>query len=105
MNDHAPFLAVSSFVMEEASSGAVSRDNSGPAHSPFLALYESPDLGMVDPQAEDYVSFLNELYDEEFNDALAELVDEAAGIYETQHLNEHEDPQAVAYQAGRLLNQ
>lgn len=35
--------------------------------SPFLAVYEFEEEGRMDPQTEEYVSFLNELYDEQFN--------------------------------------
>jgi hypothetical protein len=105
MNNRPPFLDVRSFIMEEASRDLLDRETSAPSSSPFLALYESAEVGMVDPQAEDYVTFVNELYDEEFNEVLSNLVDEAAAIYKTHFPHEHEDPHAVGYQAERLLSQ
>lgn len=38
---------------------------------------------MVDPEAEEFVSFLAELYDQEFDEAILELVNEAGSLYET----------------------
>ena len=106
MKDQAPFLDVRSFVTEEGSRDVLERETSVPPSSPFLSLYESEEGGgLVDPETEKYVAFLNELYDEEFDEALSTLVDEAAAIYETHFLNEQEDPQTIGYQAERLLNQ
>lgn len=104
MNGSAPFLDIRSFVAEETTEPTY--ETFLPSRSPFLTLYESETSGgMVDPEAEDYVAFLNELYDEEFDDALSNLVDEAEAIYEAQFPYEQEDPQTVGYQAERLLTQ
>lgn len=104
MNSYSPFLDIRSFVAEETNGRAI--ETLVPSRSPFLSLYESEaGRGAVDPEAEEYLTFLNELYDEEFDDALANLVDEAAAIYETHFPYEQEDPQGVGYQAERLLNQ
>jgi hypothetical protein len=104
VKNQAPFLDISSFVVEE-----VSRDvpeTSIPASSPFLSLYEASEGdGPVSPEAQEYVAFLNELYDEEFDEALSALVDEARTLYETHLAQEGEAPQAAGHQAERLLNQ
>lgn len=106
MNNQAPFLDVRSFVSEEGSQEVMEREASVPATSPFLTFYESEaGGGPVDPEAEEYVAFLNELYDEEFDEGLASLADEAAAIYETRFAYEQEDPQTIGYQAERLLTQ
>lgn len=106
MKNQAPFLDVSSFIMEEASQGIFESETSSPPTSPFLALYESAEAGgLVDPETEEYVVLLNELYDEEFHEALIGLVNEATVIYETQFQTELENPQAIGYQAERLLSQ
>lgn len=106
MKNQAPFLDVRSFVTEEGSREVLERETSVPASSPFLSLYESEEgCGLANPEAEEYVAFLNELYDEEFDEALSALVNEAAAIYETQFPHEQEDPQTIGYQAERLLNQ
>lgn len=56
--------------------------------SPFPSIYELENplepQGIVAPEMEEYVAFLNELYDEEFNDAIADLADEATEIYQNQ---------------------
>src|SRR5215210_6746884 len=106
MNDQAPFLDVTSFVTEEGSRDVIEPETTGPPSSPFLSLYESEEgAGLVDPEAEEYVTALTEFYDEEFDEALYALVDEAAAIYETRFPHEQEDPQATGYEAERLLDQ
>jgi hypothetical protein len=70
-----------------------------------LAVYEFEEKGRVDPQTEELFSFLNELYDEQFNEAVSSLVDEAAAIYDTTFANEQQDPHTAGYQAERLLSQ
>lgn len=106
MKNQAPFLDVRSFVMEEVSQEVLESTTSGPLASPFLALYESEEGGgLVDPETEEYVVLLNELFDEEFHEALTGLVNEATVIYETQFETELEDPQSIGYQAERLLTQ
>ncbi len=103
MKNQPPFLDISSFVIEEVSRNDL--ETSVPPNSPFLSLYESQEGGLVDPETEEYVTFLNELYDEEFDEALFALVDDAATIYETHFPHEQEDPQTIGYQAERLLTQ
>ena len=105
MNNQAPFIDVGSFIAEEVSREIVEPETSVSPISPFLTLYESEEGGLVDPEKEDYIAFINELYDEEFDEALAVLVDEAAALYETQFATEQEDPQTTGYQAERLLTQ
>src|SRR5262249_55821984 len=104
MTNQSPFLDVRSFAEEETTGRTEETYTRGHA-SPFLAVYEFEGEGRTDSQTEEYVSFLNELYDEQFSEALSSLVDEAATIYETNALNQQRDPRAAAYQAERLLNQ
>jgi len=104
MKNQAPFLDVKSFVMEEVNREVL--ETAAPPSSPFLSIYESDEAGgLIDPKAEEYVAFLNELYDEEFDEALFGLVHEAAAIYETRFMHEQGDTQTIGYQAERLLNQ
>ena len=105
MTSHSPFLDVRSFAEEEAPTRAEESPTRAQPGSPFLAVYEFEEEGRVDPQTEEYVSFLNELYDEQFNEAVSNLVDEAAAIYETNFANEQQDPHTAGYQAERLLKQ
>src|SRR5215203_2014639 len=105
MQTQSPFLDVRSFTEEEVFGSEAEAPSRDQANSPFLAVYEFEGEGRVDPQTEEYVSFLNELYDEQFNEAVSSLVDEAAGIYETNFLNEQADPRTTGYQAERFLTQ
>lgn len=105
MKSDSPFLDVKSFVMEE-DGREEPETTTAPENTPFLSLYESHETGeLIDPETEEYVAFLNELYDEEFDEALSGLVSEASAIFETQFMHEREDPQTAGYQGERLLNQ
>ncbi len=104
MKNQAPFLEVSSFVMEEVSQEIL--ETSAPPSSPFLSIYESEEAGgVIDLETEEHVQFLNELYDEEFDEALYGLASEAAALYEARFMHEHGDPRIVGYEAERLLDQ
>jgi hypothetical protein len=86
-NTQTPFLDVKSFLAEETLSPEqyIASPNlaSSRSSSPFVSIYEMEEEGgPVDPRAEDYVAFLSELYDEEFDEAIFELVNEAAALYE-----------------------
>jgi hypothetical protein len=106
MKNQAPFLDVSSFITEEQNPDVIGSETSTPLSSPFLSLYESEEPGgLIDPETEDYVTFLNEIYNEEFDEAVANLMDEASVIFETQFQHEQEDPRTISYQAERLLAQ
>jgi hypothetical protein len=106
MKNQAPFLDSMSFDMEEGSRAVIERETSVPPSSPFMSLYESDEAeGFIDPESEEYVVFLNELQDEEFHEALANVWNEATAIYETHVSHEQGDPQTIGYQAERLLNQ
>ena len=103
MKNESPFLDVKSFVAEEVQTDV--HETLIPTSSPFLALYESEDGSVVHPEAADYVTFLNQIYDQEFEEALASLVDEATAIFEAQFPQDHEDPSTTGYQAERMLTQ
>src|SRR5215203_5523361 len=106
MDNRAPFLNVQSFVAEEESRDVIESETTGPPSSPFLTLYKAEEGGaLVDPETEEYVQVLNEFYDEEFDEALYALVDEAAAIYETHFPHEQEDSQTTGYEAELLLDQ
>ena len=84
-NTQAPFLDMQSFTAEEVypTQQHVIPPNLSSPSSPFVSIYEMEEEGgPVDPRAEDYVAFLSELYDEEFDEAIFELVNEAAALYE-----------------------
>ncbi len=105
MKNQAPFLDIGSFVAEE-SPEVTESETSVPAISPFVSVYESEEgADFVSPETREYVTFLNEFYDEEFDEALSTLVDEASAIYGAHFGQEQEDPQDVGSRAERLLNQ
>jgi hypothetical protein len=74
--------------------------------SPFRSVYElASDEGTIDPEAEEAMEFLDELYDEEFDEALFELVSEAAELYEDRFESEYGDPLIQKMQGMRFLEQ
>lgn len=60
MQTQSPFLDVRSFTEEEPFGNAQEAPVRGQASSPFLAVYEFEGEGGVDPQTEEYFSFLND---------------------------------------------
>lgn len=81
----APFLDATSFnVAEVAEPYPVSIRPSVPPRSPFLSVYESHDGESVDgdPVREAFASLVNELHDEEFDDALHELKCRARAMHD-----------------------
>lgn len=105
MSSSSPFLEVRSFTEEELPTRVEESPMRAQTSSPFLAVYELEEGPGPDPQAEAYVSFLNELYDEQFNQALSKLVDDAAAIYESNFADEQQDPHITGQEAERLLDQ
>jgi hypothetical protein len=104
MNNQAPFLDIKSFVVDELSQETI--ETSTPSITPFLPIYEALDgENFIDPETEEYTVFLNELYDEEMDDALSNLVYEATAVYETHFSHEQETSQRNGYEAERLLEQ
>jgi hypothetical protein len=80
-----PFRSVSSFDREEEEAAVKPVARTG-AWSPFLSVYESADGENLEtaPLREAYASLVNELYDEEFDEALFELLNEARGLHDAQ---------------------
>jgi hypothetical protein len=106
MPTHASFLDVRSFIAEEPSPSQEVLEAPAPPFSPFLSLYETDEAGdSVDPEAEEYGAFLNELYDQEFDEALFELVGEAAALHESHFGYEQENGRTNGYESERFLAQ
>jgi hypothetical protein len=104
MNSQTPFLEVRSFLSEEAPTGRDEFEAAGSAPSPFLSIYEAEDGSLVtDPLAAEYAIFLNELYDEEFNEALFELAGEASELYEAAW--SPEEGESIGYRVEQMLQQ
>jgi hypothetical protein len=102
MQTQAPFLDVRSFVAEQVGPEFQVNESEGSPVSPFLSVYEAEEGGEpVDSTAREYAAFLNELYDEEFDEALLQLASEAAALYDTQLVRESAGP--ITYEAERIV--
>ena len=90
-----PFLNVTSFSPPDSE---IIHDEITPlalpqSASPFVSVYEMENgEGRVDPESEEFVQFLNELYDEEFDEAVFELINEASGLYDDNFVTKYRDP-------------
>jgi hypothetical protein len=89
-NIESPFLAAISYAREEPAQEALKpRDMSEmkPAtiiESPFRIVFNQEQMGeMEDPTIQMMAEFVNEMHDEAFDEALAELANEAADMVET----------------------
>jgi hypothetical protein len=95
-----PFLEMRSFVREE-SEGFASEMLTPALGSPFVSVYElDGQTEYLDPEQEAYSTLVQDLYDEEFDEALFELMTEARGLHE-----EHMLSNAQSVEGERLLNQ
>jgi hypothetical protein len=105
-NCQSPFLDVTSFPTQESETGPAETPPSilPPSSSPFVSVYEMDHgEGRVDPESEEFVQFLNELHDEEFDEAVFELINEASALYEDRFVHEYRDPAVQPMEAQRLL--
>jgi hypothetical protein len=103
-----PSTTTTKFVGEESEvvEGQVPYSSVAKFDSPFRSVYELADQeGMIDPEAEETMEFLNELYDEEFDEAVFELVSEANELYQDRFESEYGDPLVQKMQAMRMLEQ
>ena len=89
MNNQAPFLDVRSFVTEEPEAEAIEVRASPPVRTPFLSVYELEDGegSYNDPVREAYAALVNELYDEEFDEAMFELETHGRALHDEQIVN------------------
>lgn len=73
--------------------------------SPFQSVYElESEEGIVDSETEEVMEFLDELYDEEFDEALYELINEADELYQNRFESEYAgNPIAQKIEAQRVL--
>jgi hypothetical protein len=103
MRNQTPFLEARSFVQDEVSLA----EAESPLHpaSPFLTVYEREPGVMADPAVEEYVVFLNELYDDELEESLFTLTSEAAALYEARFTHEQGGGWSDDADAERLLQQ
>lgn len=82
----APFLDFNSFSAEAAQELPPLVRSAAPARSPFLSVYELNDgaAPQNDPVREAYASLMNELHDEEFDEALFELQCRGRAMHDEQ---------------------
>ena len=91
-NASAPFLALDSFIEEEHNTltDELLRP-AAPTQSPFISVYESPagESEFDEPLREAYTSVVNELYDEEFDESLFELLTEGRNLHQDHLASGH----------------
>jgi hypothetical protein len=103
-----PFLDVRSFEVEtlegvDEQEGLVA---SYVAASPFLSVYEMGEQQItVDSEADELAEFLAELHDQEFDEAVAELVQGAAELVEDRFVSESGGAAVQSVEAERLLEE
>ncbi len=87
-----PFLDVLSFPRQQSEALEEESNTLSPASSsPFTSLYQAEEgKEAIDPESEEFIQFLGELHDDEFNDAVFELVNEASVLYESGFENQYQ---------------
>ncbi len=101
-----PFLDIGGYVSGEWEDVSTPEASSAQyqAETPFRSVYElEGQTDTLDPQAEEFASFLAELHDRQFDEAVFELVNEAANLYESRFEGEHEGLGSRGVQAERML--
>ena len=81
-----PFVDSNSFITEEAQTESPEIRTALTARTPFVSVYESADgeNALDDPVREAYSSLVDELYDEEFDEALFELLTDVRNMHQDQ---------------------
>ena len=93
-----PFLEMRSFLREESE---VLPSETPAAASPFISVYElEGQTEFLNPEQEAYSTLVQELYDQEFDEALFELITDARGLHEERMVSS-----AAGEEGDRLLNQ
>ena len=86
MSERAPFLSFDSFSVAAAHEAPPTARSNAPSRSPFLSVYELEDG--EDPQTqtlrETYATLMNELEDDEFDEALFELQCRGRAMHDAQ---------------------
>src|SRR5262245_15232855 len=81
----APFLGVYSFEAESAPAEMPAAISSTPARSPFLSVYESEgESTHADPVRDAVATLLEQLHDDEFDEALFELQCRGRAVHDEQ---------------------
>ena len=101
-NASVPFLGLTSFITEEAEAAEPVVRASPAMRSPFVSIYESAaGEGAIDEAGrEAYAAILDELHDEEFDEALFELLTDARNLHAEHLMAGH-----AAREADRIVTQ
>jgi hypothetical protein len=93
-NASVPFLDFKSFIAEEAEAQEPAKPPT--ISSPFVSVYELADgeSAFDDPVREAYSTLVNELYDEEFDEALFELLTDARNMHQDHLASGHPSSEA-----------
>ena len=91
-----PFLDLKSFTAQELQAPEPEVVTSPTLRSPFLSIYELPEgeSAIEDPLREAYSTVAGELYDEEFDEALFELLTDARNLHQDQLASGHSASEA-----------
>ncbi|MCA1636674.1 MAG: hypothetical protein LC802_24150 [Acidobacteria bacterium] len=95
-NAQSPFLNLSSFEIGEAEAQAVEVRATAPVSSPFVSVYESieGEGDYDDPAHEAFSTVVNDLYDEEFDEALFELMTDVRNLHQDHLTSGHTQAEA-----------
>ena len=109
-NANAPFLNVNSFVAEEAEVSSHELRPTPIARSPFVSVYEfaEGESEYDEPLREAYSSVVAELYDEEFDESLFELLTEGRNLHQDHVASGHsldEADQIVTLHFSQLIRE
>ena len=101
-NFQSPFLDVTSFPKQDPETvGNITNTISIESSSPFTSMYEMEGGEVVlDPESEEFIQFLGELHDEEFDESVFEIVNEASAFYEKKF---NQDISSQPMEAERFL--
>jgi hypothetical protein len=91
-----PFLDFKSFVAEEAEAPQAEFRSPPAARSPFVSVYEltEGESAFDEPVREAYSTLVDELYDEEFDEALFELLTDARSLHQDHLASGHSQSEA-----------
>ena len=83
-----PFIASDSYIAESENEAVTALNAESFLHesdTPFLTVYETEEHeASSDTEEDEMTAFIAELYDEELNQSLYELANEAAELYESE---------------------
>jgi hypothetical protein len=106
-NSATPFLDFKSFVAEESTPPELESRVDLTVRSPFVSVYEAGEgeAGLEDPVRQAFSNLVNELHDEEFDEASFELESYARGVYQellSSGYTQHEAERLVSQRFSQL---